>query len=56
MRTEMIISQTEATTASARASMSRCLAYVPVTKWFDTITGKHAVFAINPPGGPGAPS
>jgi hypothetical protein len=38
MRTEMNISTTEATVASARASMPRCLAY-PTTKWFDVATG-----------------
>ncbi|MFN8050083.1 MAG: hypothetical protein U0Q22_01455 [Acidimicrobiales bacterium] len=58
MRNEMLISTTEATTASARASMQRCLAYA-TDKWFDIATGiKHAGFNVvsNPAHGPGGTS
>jgi len=58
MRSEILISQTEATTASARASMRGCHAsYVPAGTWLDVATGmKRTAFNHNPAPGPGGTS
>ena len=56
MRSEMIISMTEAQPASSRASKRRCV-YSAAT-WFDATTGIHAATAVNldPATGPGGTS
>ena len=58
MRTEILISTTEVTTTSARASMQRCLAtYSPANTWFDATTGiKHTGANHTPLCGPGGSS
>jgi hypothetical protein len=57
MRSEMLISTPEATTASARASKQACV--YSAAKWFDVTTGiRHAGFNadLNPATGPGGTS
>lgn len=57
MRTEISISQTEATIASARASVAGCTAtYVPTIAWLATTGIKRFAMNHDPASGPGGTS